>query len=74
MDIDKIVKSASAIATLQFQEDVKKEATRLTKEDDIVPVWALEKSIQANIPKLIENILSDSLSDFYKEMMKELAP
>lgn len=71
MDIDKIVKSATAIANLEFSKNVDAEAKRLTKEDDIVPVWALQQAIKSELPILIQNILISTLTDFLSELTEK---
>jgi len=67
MDIKHIVKSAVAIATLEFQDNVNKEKIRLTNEEDYVPVWAHPAAIEKFIPKLVEDALIIALSQIIKE-------
>ena len=67
MDIEKIVKSATAIATLEFQENIKKEFKRSIEEDDLLGIWAKLQALEKSTPKLIESILTEILCEIYKE-------
>ena len=72
MNLDKIITSATAICTLQFQKEIKSEAARLTREENFVPVWALSKAIENKTPELVANILKLVLRDFLDEINRKI--
>lgn len=71
MNLDKIITSASAICALQFQKEIQSEANRLTREENLVPVWAFSKAIENKTPDLIASMLKLVLSDFLVELNRE---
>lgn len=71
MDVEKIVKSACAISTIEFNKAVEAKAKRLTKEEDVVPVWALSMAIQSCLPDLLENTIKMVLNDVLEQLERK---
>ena len=67
MTIDDIVKSAVAMATLEFQESVETETQRIKDERDIIIRFAHIYALEKCIPKLLESALSHALNQIIKE-------
>lgn len=59
MDIEKIIESACAKATLQFNRDFREECHRLAIEENKLGIWGHSDALNSTIPIMIKNILLD---------------
>ena len=63
MDIEKVVRSAVAIATVDFHKRIEADRIRLANEKDLRGLWALPEALLNQIPCLIEQTLIHVISE-----------